>query len=1059
MTHHGSGDNHLMELRICPICHAVQAKGSSCDTCGKPLTLVNADYLAGWRLGKYQLIRALGAGGMGMIYQASHSTLKKTVALKILLPRIESNTDEFAHRFLREARVLAELHHPNIVEIFDMDLTEWGAPYFVMEHLKGLPLNEFIYKRNGPLPEPWVAEITKGLTSGLAFAHSRGIIHRDLKPENIFLSLYGKTVFPKILDFGIAKLVSEHGETTRLTSTGAVVGTPEYLTPEQVLNHKLGTWTDQYTLALLVAEMLTGKCPRAGKSLLEIVSIEIHRPLDLISLGIPVEKPFANALFKATQPDPDSRFENLETFLEALKLEQAENAVEEITEWLTAAVSETEDEAAGTAPDSTEAGNKLYSGSHPSPAADTPTRRLFSANRQKRPLTNASNQHHLGWKLWSAFALFTLIAIISGWKFLKAPGVSTGKATMKGPLMEKTYPVIKRAAGWNLPPDTKSILGQNENEILIRGTGGVYLLNNKTGKTAKIPFPKESFFVSGDNSIGVYLFKSGSLLHWNPKLDQMETITNGLPPLVDNEKIISGKVNSRHTHMLYSTNRVVRLVSFDKNKSRVLYTHKTAGSNILIAMGQQMAATTLPNGEICVIHMENGHVAATFHVNELRLYSLAISEPLHLVAIGGWFDKIYLFDYQNPDNSTTIPQKGESHSVTWLGNGTTFAAGGIYGAFLWNSRNGLIGRIPVSESGKLTQVFRGDGTILTLNENLKLNTFYFNRIPKGTSYKLGNNSLWAMGAGPSSHIFAGDSRGELFEFNNSGILKTHSLHTLGIGALISDNRLLATASDDKTIAVWQLPQMQVKWRSRVHKFLVTGIWLTKKSLWSVSSDGDIKEWSWPDLEPIHVFRVSEMLNNRKTSCQSVWSNPKGRQVLVGCWDMGIIALEKKEGREYYWTHYQTIAKVIYQAAQVPGMDLVAFSAFNPYAAYLYDLQKNKLYKLPIYQAAVMALCSGRAHEVWYYGPGSIMQYQFTRDQAGVVHFTVSGGMESSMGIGISGCLTADKQDLVIGNESGEVFWWDIAQLEQHFGPPVSGVLDQTVPVTGNGTIGLRPNVK
>ncbi len=1058
MTYHSSGENQAIELRICPACRAVQAKGWSCDRCGRALTLVTADHITGWQLGKYRLERVLGAGGMGMVYQASHITLNKTVALKILLPRTESDSEDFARRFLREARVLAELRHPNIVEIYDMDITEWGAPYFVMEYVKGLSLDTFLDQHEGPIPESCVAEITKGLVSGLAFAHSKGIVHRDLKPENIYLSLYGKAVVPKILDFGIAKLVSEHENATRLTSTGAVVGTPEYLTPEQVLNHELGGWTDQYTLALVVAEMLTGKRPRAGKSLLEIVSTEIHRPLDLISLGIPVEKSFAPALFRATQPDPEKRFKSVESFLGALQLKQDDDTVIDMIEWIVSMISK--DEEKSRLKDSTgkEIENILSSSSHPSAAVNSPTRRVIPTDKQKSPLKKNPGQYPFDWKIWGSGALFMLIMLVVSWKLLQMPGKSATKMAKDTAFAEESYPVIKRTAQWDLPPDATSILGQNEKEILIKGANGVYLLNNNTGKFAKFPFPEQSVFLCGDSHLGVFLLKNRSVLHWNPRKEHTEIIGNSLPELEANEKILSGKINLENTRLLYSTNQQVRLISLKKGKTAVLYTHKTAGSKVLLAMGEEMAVITLPDQKVCVLHMEKGNIAATLHVNELRLYSLAISEPLHLVAVGGWFDKIYLLDYLHPDNSDTLPQKGETRSITWLGNGTDLATGGIYGGVIWNRGDGLTKRIPVEKSGKLTQIFRGNGMILTLDESLKLSTFHFNRISKGIRHRLGNNSIWAMCNGPSNHIFAGDSCGTLYEFDNNGILKTHPLHTLGIGALVSDGKFLATASDDKTIAVWKLPQMQVEWRSRAHNFLVTGIWLTEKSLWSVSSDGDIKEWGWPDLEPGPVIRVSDMLKNRKTSCQCVWSDPKGKRVLVGTWDMGIIALEKKGGN-YKWTHYQTVAKVIYQAARIPGMDLIAFSTFNPNTAYIYDLQKNKLYKLPVYQATLTALCAGRNHEIWYYGAGNIMQYRFTRDKNGIVLFSASGGMESAISSGISGCLASDMQHLIIGNENGQVFWWNIAQLEKQLAPSVHGTLTQIIPVTDSGTVSVISNAR
>ena len=1049
MTHHGFGESQLMELRTCPICHSVQAKGSSCDICGNPLTLVDANYLAGRTLGKYRIESFLGAGGMGMVYRASHVTLNKIVALKILLPRIESASEEFAKRFLREARVLAELHHPNIVEIYDMDITEWGAPYYVMEHLQGLSLVEYVERFGGALPETWVAEITEKLVSGLAFAHSRGIIHRDLKPENIFLSLFGKAVVPKILDFGIAKLLEGHENTTRLTSTGAVVGTPEYLTPEQVLNRELGGWTDQYTLALVVAEMLTGSCPRAGKSLLEIVSTEIHRPLDLISLGIPSSKPCAQALYKATQPEPENRFTSVYAFMEALQLEKSPETAGEMAHWLEAEVSENsrykKNRESGHS-DSDNIGSDPYS----IPDKGSSTRRVIPEKQQKLTL-KPSHRHppKFGWKVWGSLALLPLVMLFFVWNIIKTPVFTANKKNNTS--REISCPLLVLNTKWNLAPDTKGVLGQEENNILVRGASGVYLIENATGKYASFPYPAHCRFLAGDGSIGSFLMKGKTLLHWNPKEETLEIIAKGMPSLREDEKIISCRLNMEQNRILYATNKQVRLLVLENGKVKLLFSAATGGGDCFLALGEEVAAFSLSSGEIHVLHSENGKTAAILPVKELRLFSIALSESLHMIAVAGWFDKIYLLNYQHPEQANTISLKGKTLSVSWLGNGTTLIAGGEYGLMAWNKRTGIEKILPSEEVGKIMQVFRGKGNILAIDEDGKLCTFFYNKMPHIICFKLRENSIWAMSTAPSNQIFAGDSGGGLFKCNSRSITATYPLHTLGITAMASDGKFLATSSDDKTIAIWKLPEMQVEWRSRAHRFLVNGLWINKKSLWSVSSDGNAKEWSWPDMDQKQVIQISNIFPDQKVSCQSIWSASNGKRVLVGTWDKGIVALEKHKPA-FEWRHFQTAAKVIYQATQVPDMALVAFSAFAPSAAYIYDLQANKLYRLPIFHSTPTSLCAGRDHEIWYYGPGSIMQYRFTRGKDGIVHFSASGGMESAMDIGISGCLASDKQHLVIGNENGKVFWWNIAELEEHLSPPVSGMLTHEIPAINSGTL-------
>ena len=1070
MSHHGSGESQSVELRVCPVCQSVQAKGSSCDICGKPLTLVGANYLAGRTLGKYRIEYVLGAGGMGMVYRASHVSLNKPVALKILLPRVESGSQEFAKRFLREARVLAELHHPNIVEIYDMDITDWGTPYYVMEYLRGLSLVDVIDRFGTALPEEWVAEIAEKLVSALAFAHNRGVIHRDLKPENIFVSLFGKAAVPKILDFGIAKLLGNHENTTRLTSTGSVVGTPEYLTPEQVLNRELGGWTDQYTLALVVAEMLSGICPRAGKSLLEIVSTEIHRPLDLISIGIPADKPYGKALYRATQPDPKDRFEDVQAFLKALKLEKKPSGAAEMARWLVSTLSEIDEDEKGRESYGADTPSRYFSEPASLPDIDrhsaasklSATRRILSVKKQNPPAAerNSHSPRHFGWKLWGGLGVLTLLILVFGWNLFKVRDIPPQHLAKKNMLMEVTRPVLSLSKRWDLPPDTKAVIGQEENNILAKGANGVYLVDNSTGKYANFPFPPRSAFLSGDGALGAFLLRGGGILHWNPKEASQKTVATGMPPLEENEKIHACKINGEQNRLLYSTDKQVRLVALEKGRAKTLFTRPTGGGDCFLAMGEELGAYSLATGDIHVFRLIDGRKIAAFHIGELRFFSIAVSESLHLVAVSGWFDKIYLLNYAHPDQKDTIPLAGKTQSLAWLGSGTTLIAGGNYGAVIWKKRDGAVIKLSVEKSGELLHIYRGEGAVLAIDAKGKLCTLHYNSIPRIAHIKLRDHSIWATAAAPSNGVFAGDSGGGLFQCNSLGVVAKYPLHTLGIAAMASDGKFLATASDDKTIAVWKLPGMQVEWRSRAHRFLVNGLWLNPKSLWSVSSDGNAKEWSWPDMEQKHLIPVASLFLEKKVACQSVWGSSDGKQVLVGTWDKGIVSFEQ-QGNTMNWHHFQTVAKVIYQAVRVPGMDLVAFSAFAPESAYVYDLQKTTLYKLPIFRASLMALCAGRKHEIWYYGPGNIMQYRFQRDKAGLVHFTVSGGMESALSIGISGCLTTDKQHLVTGNERGELFWWDITGLEQGLGIPVNGVLTRKVPVTDTGTLAapLPPDSK
>ena len=185
---------------------------------------MDSNDLTGTQIGKYELRAEIGRGGMGTVYKGYDQMLDRYVAVKILAPHLVWEK-EFVERFLREARAAARLKHPHIVTIHDVG-QEGGWYYFVMEYLEGETLTDLI-RRRGPLPPDEVLSILRPLAEALDYAHHRGLVHRDVKPANIIVGSEGQVT---LTDFGIARATQE----TRLTATGTVVGTPEYMSPEQI---------------------------------------------------------------------------------------------------------------------------------------------------------------------------------------------------------------------------------------------------------------------------------------------------------------------------------------------------------------------------------------------------------------------------------------------------------------------------------------------------------------------------------------------------------------------------------------------------------------------------------------------------------------------------------------------------------------------------------------------------------------------------------------------------------------------------------------------------------
>jgi serine/threonine protein kinase len=202
-------------------------------------------------VGRYEILREIGRGGMGIVYLARQPDLDRLVALKEL-HSIYADTPEFAERFIRESRLAGSLNHPNIVtvyEYFEADKT----PYIAMEHVPGGSLRSWV----GELSLSQLAGVLEGLFAGLAAVAPSGIVHRDLKPENVMVTADGRV---KIADFGIAKATQSAGATF-MTATGTTVGTPAYMAPEQALSETIGPWTDLYSVGVMTYEQLVGRIP------------------------------------------------------------------------------------------------------------------------------------------------------------------------------------------------------------------------------------------------------------------------------------------------------------------------------------------------------------------------------------------------------------------------------------------------------------------------------------------------------------------------------------------------------------------------------------------------------------------------------------------------------------------------------------------------------------------------------------------------------------------------------------------------------------------------------
>ena len=225
--------------------------------------------------GTYRIVRRIGSGGMGEVYEATHARLAHRYAVKFLHPGMRDHPEALP-RFMREAQVTSRLRHPGIVSVVDFNTLPDGVAYLVMEYLDGEPLGK-VLARTGPLPLPRVVDITDQLSSALTAAHLEGVVHRDMHPQNVFVmpAMGGQAERVKILDFGISKIASI---SQKITGMAAVLGTPQYMSPEQAEGKidELDTASDQFSLAAIVYEMLTGRPAFSGNTLASVAYQVVH---------------------------------------------------------------------------------------------------------------------------------------------------------------------------------------------------------------------------------------------------------------------------------------------------------------------------------------------------------------------------------------------------------------------------------------------------------------------------------------------------------------------------------------------------------------------------------------------------------------------------------------------------------------------------------------------------------------------------------------------------------------------------------------------------------------
>lgn len=285
-----------------------------------PTATVSADELIGKVLdGRYRIDSVLGFGGFGMVFRGVQTSIQRPIAIKTLRPHLAMEPT-FFERFKREAETASRLRHPNIITVFDFGRTSEGLCYFVMELLEGESLRERV-RRTGPMTLREAAAVIEQVALGVGHAHHHNVIHRDLKPHNIMLSEVDGSEYVKVLDFGLVKAIEQDDE-EQLTSTGQVLGTPQYIAPEQAAGDVVDRRSDLFSLTAVFYYCLTGRSPYGANNVMKALTLSMEgkvAPVNALRQGAPVPETIDRFILKGLKPDKEARFESAEELISALK--------------------------------------------------------------------------------------------------------------------------------------------------------------------------------------------------------------------------------------------------------------------------------------------------------------------------------------------------------------------------------------------------------------------------------------------------------------------------------------------------------------------------------------------------------------------------------------------------------------------------------------------------------------------------------------------------------------------------------------------------------------------
>ena len=923
--------------------------------CGGALELRDEGWLIGQTLGNYRIERVLGSGGMGVVFGARHQTLLREAAVKVLQPGLgsggagESGGDAFARRFLREARLLAALDHPGIVGIYDFDVSPFGFPYLVMPLLRGETLRELLLRHPQGLPPAWIAAIAQDLGAALAHAHAQGVVHRDLKPENVFLGAQAGQAQARLLDFGIA-----HGgarEALDRTATGMLMGTPLYLAPEQLRGEPVSPATDQYSLALLIVELLSGRALRAGDSLTAIMRRYAQEPLPASALPESLDPLQTRALLRATDPQPASRFAGLAAFIDALALPPPDRTA--LASALRLPADSATDPALTTAV--------------PTPAPATSAPPTTPLPRPASPSASPRKPRR-GLRYAALAVALAALAALGLWLARPSPGNAPETPVIVATTTQPE-PWLREQDATPLP-GTLGVLAQVDDALVLRQAGGWALLDMDSLTAAPgTALARGERLLGADDEGRLWLLHDSLIESLHPLHGQRRQVVAPDPALADSEDARWTMArNGRWLARIDAGRFVVLRIADGVAQSWI---EGEAAVDTRIALGDRIAVVASPRAQLSAYDLDARAPRWQIALPAFRAHALALAEDTGRIALATE-EQVQIHSAADGAMQTTLP--GVANALAWFADGGRLVTASGGRLTLWEWRGEQAEAVQHLDGGDW--LFRGETHFIAAGDG-RLRRYAFGHA--AATLDAGVGQVWAAIA-HGEHVYFGGSAAPLARLAPGEAPLRRQVHDAGIPDLRIHEGRLVSSSDDRTLAVWKLPELELQWRARGHDFFVNQIAIGA-SLWSASSDGSLRRWRWPELEPAEDIPLRDRIA-ATLELHALWAAPDDAELIAGTWNSRLLRL-RREGEGWALASAPFEARTGYRLIDLPGVEAVLAVGLNPGRLTLYDRRNGTLNDLPrdgrVWHAAV---ADEAGDGVWLGGDAALVHLHVTRREDG-----------------------------------------------------------------------------